>query len=320
MKIVDFTRDHAVEAAALSLACYNEERQHVPALPPLHAVPDLTAFADFNLGAAAFENGRMLGFLCFYPPFERAFTTPARGTFSPIHAHGAMKENRGKIYRYLYQAAAEKLSKNGISSHSVALYAHDKEAETAFFTYGFGLRCVDAVRPLETLKTPAPQGFTLRAVPQSEAALLRPLRKALSEHLSKSPCFMYTPPESYNRWLERAEARDSGLYAAFYGGAPVAFLEVGEDGENFATEAPRMKNICGAYCMPAFRGKGVMQGLLSYTMDTLKALGNTRLGVDFESINPNAYGFWLKHFTAYTHGVVRRIDEDVFAALSPDAT
>jgi len=31
--------------------------------------------------------------------------------------------------------------------------------------------------------------------------------------------------------------------------------------------------------------------------------------LDFESINPAAYGFWLKHFDTYTRSVVRRIDE-----------
>jgi len=41
----------------------------------------------------------------------------------------------------------------------------------------------------------------------------------------------------------------------------------------------------------------------------LKSLGYTRLGVDYESINPSGSGFWLKYFTAYTHSVVRRIDE-----------
>ena len=35
----------------------------------------------------------------------------------------------------------------------------------------------------------------------------------------------------------------------------------------------------------------------------------TRLGVDFESINPTGWGFWLKYFDTYTHSVVRRIDE-----------
>ncbi len=39
------------------------------------------------------------------------------------------------------------------------------------------------------------------------------------------------------------------------------------------------------------------------------AEGFLRMGVDFESFNPTAYGFWLKHFTAYTYSVVRRVDE-----------
>ena len=46
-------------------------------------------------------------------------------------------------------------------------------------------------------------------------------------------------------------------------------------------------------------------------MVILKEQGYTRLGVDFESFNPSGSGFWLKHFSAYTFGVVRRIDESV---------
>jgi hypothetical protein len=43
----------------------------------------------------------------------------------------------------------------------------------------------------------------------------------------------------------------------------------------------------------------------------LKTKRYTRLGVDFESINPTAYGFWLKYFDAYTYSVVRRVDEKI---------
>ena len=64
-------------------------------------------FAENGLGVAAFEEGRMLGFLGCYEPWENAFTGTARGTFSPIEAHGAVPEQREKIYRLLYQAAAE---------------------------------------------------------------------------------------------------------------------------------------------------------------------------------------------------------------------
>jgi hypothetical protein len=43
-------------------------------------------------------------------------------------------------------------------------------------------------------------------------------------------------------------------------------------------------------------------------------MGYTRLGVDFESLNPAGYGFWLKYFDPYTHSVVRRIDEKAVMA------
>lgn len=59
------------------------------------------------------------------------------------------------------------------------------------------------------------------------------------------------------------------------------------------------------------RGKGVCQNLLNFVISTLNADGYTQLGVDFESFNPAARGFWLKYFTPYTHSVVRRIDERI---------
>ena len=85
-------------------------------------------------------------------------------------------------------------------------------------------------------------------------------------------------------------------------------MEVMDEGENFVTEISGMKNICGAFCLPEYRGKGISQSLLDFIISKLREEGYTRLGVDFESFNPTATGFWLKHFTAYTSSVVRRID------------
>lgn len=81
-----------------------------------------------------------------------------------------------------------------------------------------------------------------------------------------------------------------------------------KEGETFACETPDMMNICGAYCMPEYRGTGVYQELLAYLINVLKEEGYTRLGVDFESFNLTARGFWLKFFTPYTNSLVRRVD------------
>ena len=64
MKIVDFTHEHIAEEKALALANYEEERSYVSALPQIDTVPDLLGFADNGLGVAAFDNGKMVGFMC----------------------------------------------------------------------------------------------------------------------------------------------------------------------------------------------------------------------------------------------------------------
>lgn len=52
-----------------------------------------------------------------------------------------------------------------------------------------------------------------------------------------------------------------------------------------------------------------MKKIVSYIQmwrvtSVLKGEGYTRLGVNFESFNPTARGFWLKYFTAYTNNRV----------------
>ena len=73
MRIVDFTAAHVAQAARIAKQNYEEERGHVPALPPVDEIPDLTPYAENGLGVAAYEDGAMVGFLCCVSPFENAF-------------------------------------------------------------------------------------------------------------------------------------------------------------------------------------------------------------------------------------------------------
>ncbi|MBP1560236.1 MAG: GNAT family N-acetyltransferase [Oscillospiraceae bacterium] len=311
MNIVDFEKKHIEEARAIALANYNEERQFVKELPETADIPDLGVFAENGLGVAAFENGKMIGYLCCYSPWDNAFDTAAKGTFSPLHAHGAAYENRETIYRRMYQAAAEKWVKNHIAYHGIALYAHDEKALQALFLYGFGVRCSDAIRSTEAIGCHAADKLSFGRLSAAEIPSVRELRRMLSEHMGESPCFMYSDEKEFQGWLEGAEKRESAIYAAQINGAPVSFIEVTDDGENFVTETDTMKNICGAFCLPEYRGKGVFAGLLDYTLGSLRSEGVKLLGVDYESFNPTALGAWEKYFTPYTRSVVRRIDEGV---------
>lgn len=124
---------------------------------------------------------------------------------------------------------------------------------------------------------------------------------------------------------EENERRGSRFFVIKVNGEAVAFIEIMASGENFACEDAEMMNICGAYMLPQYRNQdacasskqslqpasGMFAKLLSFLMDTLASEGYIRCGVDFESFNPTASGFWLKHFTPYTYSVVRRIDERI---------
>ncbi len=295
----------------LARADYDRERAAVPALPPVDALPNLEQFADNGLGMAAFDGDELLGFLCFYTPWDNAFTTNARGTFSPIHAHSTVAHDRERIYKRLYQAAADKLVRMGVGCHAVGLYAHDAAAIHAFYTYGFGLRCVDAIRPMERLRSTAAavDGFDFCELSSERKLDILPLGNLLVEHLGNSPMFMHHPLWDADALGERLRRESARYFAAYRDGGMVAYIKIADHGENFACDDAGMQNICGGSCVPEHRGTGLYAHLLDYTIGVLAAEGYTRLGVDFESFNPTAYGFWLKHFTAYTHSVVRRIDE-----------
>lgn len=131
-------------------------------------------------------------------------------------------------------------------------------------------------------------------------------------HLGESPCFIMMDEASIAEWQQRKESSGVRIFTAWSGKEPVAYLEITDEGENFITDAREMQNICGAYCVPAYRGKGIMQQLVNHAMGVLRAEGYTKLGVDYESINPTAWGFWNKYFPAYTYSLTRRIVESAY--------
>ncbi|MHB1151870.1 MAG: GNAT family N-acetyltransferase [Eubacteriales bacterium] len=312
MNISDFTHNHIEEALSIAKSNYEEERRFVPILPDVEILPDLSHFSDNGLGTAIFDGGRMLGYLCCYNPLDNAFgTTYVKGTFSPIYAHGAVYINREKICKFLYKAVAEKWISKGIASHAIALYAHDAQAVNSFFQNGFGLRCIDAIRFTEEIECIPVSGYDFYELPSDRVNDTLPLKNMLIDHMGKSPAFLSYRMMDENDLRLQTGRRKSRFFIAKTHGETIAFIEITESGENFVCDDKSMLNICGAYCMPEHRGKGVYQNLLNVMITTLRNEGCKLLGVDFESFNPAAYGFWLKYFTAYTNSVVRRIDERI---------
>lgn len=315
IKFESLNCNHIEEAARLALAEYHEERCALPILPDGSYYELLCKMimelADPNLGVVAVEAGKVVGFLTCYKPWENHFGTTL-GTFSPIHAHGTVKQNRARIYSKLYQAASDKWVNQGILSHAIALYAHSNEAVDSFFMNGFGLRCIDAIRDVSNIECEVFPQVKFYEMPAREISCIVPLKNKLIEHLRGTPMFI---PLFFNMDIEMVreenEERNSRYFVANVDGEVIAFVEIMNSGENFACDDPVMGNICGAFMLPQYRNSGIFTKLLSFLMDVLVSEGYTRCGVDFESFNPTARGFWLKYFTAYTYSVTRRIDERI---------
>ena len=310
MQVVDFADRHIKQAVCIAVKNYNEQRRVTPALPVIDSVPDLSVYLENNLGVAALDDDEVLGFLCVRGPFSNAFrSTQAVGVFSPMGANGAAGDDKSEIYALMYRAAAEKWAKSGATSHAICLYTYDEKTLMQFFRYGFGLRCVDAVREMEAVKCNSMKGYKYKELQKEEFGGIFAAAKMLNEHLAMSPAFLYYPQVTDSVILERIMNEESRYFAAYKENELIAYIKISGEGENFACDAPDMLNICGAFCLPEYRGKGIVQNLLNFMTKELSGDGINRLGVDFESYNPAGYGFWMKNFDAYTHSVVRRIDE-----------
>lgn len=312
MNILNFEKKHINEARTLALTNYYEERQFVKELPEACDIPDLNSFAENGLGVVAFENEKLIGFLGCYEPFDNAFrATDARGIFSPMGANAAVSKNRSKIYAAMYQAAGEKWVKARAVSHAICLNAHDEELQWQFFRYGFGLRCLDAIRPMELIDCKPCTGYDFVELPKAECHSVYPLHLSLNYHYCESPFFMNRKPETQEEFTASSMQEEVRYFVAKQNGSLCAFLKIAASGETYVTTGNAYRHIRGAYCLPEHRGKGLYQNLLNFTISKLKNEGHTILGVNFESFNPTARGFWLKYFTAYTNSVVRRIDERI---------
>lgn len=306
MNIVELERSHIPAITAMAQHQHNQTRQRVNL--PDALLPDLSYLAN-GLGVVAMEAGQVVGFLGSTGPWPDQFGTQVPGVYSPLEAHGTVEENAVRIWQRMYQAAAERWVAAGAGWHAITLHENEKVAQHTLWQYGFGQRCADAVRPVEPLYAASIPGVSCCELANGQP--VQELRLSLARHMCQSPCFMVDTDDEDDlaRWLNKVEHRQQRVFAAMAAGKPVASMEVKAEGETYFTAHAQMANICGAFCAEAWRGKGVSRLLLDYVLQTLQREEYRYLGVDYETINPTAAGFWPKYFTPYTLSLVRRVDQ-----------
>ena len=315
LKIIDFTENHIEQAINIAKENYETEKKFIQFLPEINEYPDFTPFVKNGLGVSAFIGEKMVGYLCCYDPFENAFdSTKAIGVWSPLHGNGILECENKNVFAKMYQEAAKKWVGLKATSHAITFYANNNMVKNQLYRYGFGLRCIDTIREIKEIEVNYNNEYSIFELEHNEFHLIFPIGLLLEEHLASSPMFMKYFRDKIEEGHEYKFANwqiqeNYRYFAAKKEDNIIAYMKIHDEGENFIGDVNYMKHIHGAYCFPEYRGQGIIQNILNYIIKKLKDENNKLLGVDFESFNPNANNFWLKYFTEYTHGVVRRIDD-----------
>ncbi len=326
-KIIDFTVDYLDSALELFKKGYERERKLIPFLPEFSDTGDKTGelqwFAGDKLGFAAVregENGNeLLGYFCFYPPFKGVYNTETEyGSWSPLHAHG-IKEmdtvDMKKVWERLVQAAMKRAVKEGSTYNSVTLFRHETSFMETLYMYGFGNRCADSMLDVSEYKKSDVMeknpGFSVRQTTSDDFLRLRELRLSLSHHLFESPCFCIHNDNQFEEYIKNRETDDELVTLGLYNPDDllIGFIDTTEgDAENFVSSGSTILNISGMFVAPEYRGGGLARLLVDAAVEEARNLGKKVLGVDYETMNPTARGFWEKYFTPYTLSGVRHFD------------
>ncbi len=202
MEIKIFNEYYIEEATHLAMKQYQEESHIMKVLPQenyAERIKDLLSkMINKDLGFVAIKGKELVGYMTGYGPITDFFGTSKGIFFLPIHGHGALQEDRSRIYSKLYQHAAKNWVDQGLLSHALAIYSHDQVTLNSFFRNGFGLRCVDAIMDInhpELLFHPHDL-VTCREINMDELHHILPLENNLRTHLHSSPIFM--PHQKYN--------------------------------------------------------------------------------------------------------------------------
>lgn len=269
----------------------------------------LKDLVNTGTGVVAIENNEIIGFLAGYKIEE--FWGDCKGIYSPDFGHGVKDKNKEKIYQILYENAAKKWVEDNYTHHALTIYAHQKNIINTFFWLGFGLRCIDAIRQVNSLEN-INLNIRINKMKRSNISKLSEVQGKLHNYFSKSPIFMpveeQDPEEYLNNWVK---GNNRHIWAASYDNQIVGFMKIEPEGERIITKNKKMMNITGAYVKKEYRHLKIGVTLLNEVQNWLFEDGYSLCGVDYESFNISGSNFWNHFFTPYTHSLVRRIDERV---------
>jgi GNAT superfamily N-acetyltransferase len=307
-QVVTFEVAHVPAAARMFVDALDELRRRVPVLPAdLANVEVVGRRLEPMRGFAAFEDGRLVGFLTAWSPLERFRGADRVAAYAPEWAHGVSGPGARAVANALYRAASTAWSKAGCDTHAITLLAGDAAALETWVWSGFGMGTVDGIRPVEPLGIPSPSGYEVRMAIRADATALASLDVEHQRQYSAPPVFMAPrQADDASAWARFIETPGNTAWLAADEGGPFGFMQFTRDfNASAVVESADGIFISGAYVRPGARRRGAGTALLDAAMRHYAAAGAMSCAVDFEAFNPEAAAFWPRHFTTVCTSLIR---------------
>ncbi len=318
LKIVPFHIDYLEEAAALVAARYQTARKAnllwTDTFEQADAVlPRLQRLVEGMPGAAAFHENRLTGFLLAWgvPLFHGV-----RGTFSPDCGHAAEPEEAHAIYCEMYAHLAPQWIADGRFTHAIQNFVHSSEALDAWFSLGFGMVVIDALRDI-SLAQGKTNNIEIRRAGPDDIDIVQSLEIDLHRHLASSPSFLPLMfddgRKSREKWLSDERNALWLAYSQKEVKEAAAFICIEPSThEALAISDDHTASITGAFTREEARSGGIATTLLNHALEWARTSGYDKCAVDFESANILASRFWHgSGFQPVCYSVSRRIDSRI---------
>lgn len=313
--IKEMKEEHLNELMLLFENVYLKEKDHVKALPPYDLIKDMVDerfkwMLENHQGIVAYKGELLVGYM-MYILGDELFGNQ-KCAFVPLFGHASTEEEQANIYRTLYLHASKNWLQNKRLSWVITSFEHNQDLEKFWFKNGFGQRCADAIATPES-KEVENQNVIIKKADSKTLDDIADLHREHSAYYQQAPlCMPGDDGDAFAELKEWFEEENHHLWIAYMNNQAVVYMRIKEKGESFITLVEDMVSVSSAYVDPKKRSLGIGSKLLRHVQNyIINDLKMKRYGVDYESLNPLAYGFWEKHFTPFTKTLTRRVDEGI---------
>jgi len=288
---------------------YMEERETTPVLDhvPFDVFREKISGKLFGMNRICIDNGEKEQGVLYYSLRSR---DGIQVCSVPVYGYYASSE---KTLSKLFCRLSDEVIRNGDAEFKINLYAHDEKALRLFSMMQFGYIYEQGRLEITDVPCCLRDAYTIRTLAKEEIESrwdeIWELTGAIVRHLQQAPVFY--PGSEFTEQVYRAFFMDAEtqLHIAFSNdNQMIGMIESNSESDLFAFQNTRSVNVGEIYVIPPYRGSMLSSDLLHYVMTYEKQKGADYLWVGHGTANPNARGFWNKHFQTYQYQLVRKIE------------